>query len=205
MRTQYLLIDFENVQPESLPAPSDDVPLKVFVFLGEKQKNIPKNLAKVLQPFGTDGSYLEISGAGKNALDFHIAFYIGELAAKDPNSYFHIVSKDKGFDPLLNHLKKRKIFARRVADVSELIFIRRSLKEQVEGFSEFLASRGQHRPTTLEKLRNTAQHHFRHSPHEDTDIDAVLESLQKRGDLSLEGETITYHYPDVPESAALSS
>ncbi len=201
MRNQYLLIDFENVQPKSLPSPSE-FPLKVFVFVGETQKKVSIELATMLQAFGDDGAYIQMSGSGKNALDFHIAYYIGELAAKDPNAFFHVVSKDKGFDPLLEHLRQRKILVRRVSELSELILVRRSLKARVNSFSQFLAGRGAHRPTTREKLRNTAQHFFLHSPHDDTEIDAVIESLQKRGDLSLEGEAITYHYP---ESAALSS
>src|SRR5690606_41861527 len=58
---------------------------------------------------GSRAEYVKIASNGSNALDFHIAFYIGQLATKEPESYFHIVSKDTGFDPLIQHLKGKKI------------------------------------------------------------------------------------------------
>ena len=54
-----------------------------------------------MQSLGADAEYVRIEGNGPNALDFHIAFYIGNIAAKDPDCYFHIISKDTGFDPLI--------------------------------------------------------------------------------------------------------
>ena len=48
---------------------------------------------------GENGQYVKISGNGKNALDFHLAYYVGELATNDPEVYFHVISKDTGFDP----------------------------------------------------------------------------------------------------------
>lgn len=34
-----------------------------------------------------------------------IAYYIGRLAADEPGAAFNIISKDKGFDPLVRHLR----------------------------------------------------------------------------------------------------
>jgi len=59
-----------------------------------------------------NGSYVQISSRGPSALDFHIAYYIGKLVAVHPDAYFHIISKVKGFDPLVKHLKDQKIFVR---------------------------------------------------------------------------------------------
>src|SRR6185369_15922217 len=70
------------------------------------------------------GSYVQISSHGPSALDFHIAYYIGRLAAAHPDAYFHIISKDKGFDPLINHLKDQKIFCCRSASVLEIPLVR---------------------------------------------------------------------------------
>src|SRR5690606_40973713 len=60
--------------------------------------------------------YVRISGSGRNALDFHIAFHIGLIAAAERDVFFHVISKDSGFDPLITHLKGRKVFAARSAD-----------------------------------------------------------------------------------------
>src|SRR5690606_2175966 len=49
-----------------------------------------------------------------------IAFYIGQLAQKDPRGFFHIISRDTGFDPLVTHLKSKKILACRSAGIAEM-------------------------------------------------------------------------------------
>ena len=47
---------------------------------------------------------VEIEGSGKNALDFHIAFYLGEILTRTPSAKCVVLSKDKGFEPLVKHL-----------------------------------------------------------------------------------------------------
>ena len=108
MSTNYVLIDFENVQPRNLEI-LENHPFKIFVFVGANQTKVPFDLATVMQNFGDNAQYIKISGNGQNALDFHIAFYIGQLSLQDPAGLFHIISKDKGFDPLIKHLRTKKI------------------------------------------------------------------------------------------------
>jgi hypothetical protein len=112
MRTNYVLIDYENVQPQDL-ALLNGHPFKVFVLVGTNQTKIPTEFADALQARGENGRYVRINGNGRNALDFHIAFHLGELAAKDPEGFYHVISKDTGFDPLLGYLKARGIHAQR--------------------------------------------------------------------------------------------
>jgi hypothetical protein len=109
---QFFLIDFENVQPTGI---GSLVPgsCKIIMFLGENQSKVPVELSRALQPFGTDVEYLQISGSGPNAVDFHIAFYIGRLAASHPDARFTIVSKDTGFDPLVKHVTGLKVACNR--------------------------------------------------------------------------------------------
>jgi hypothetical protein len=109
---QFFLIDFENVQPTGI---GSLVPgsCRIMMFLGQNQSKVPVALSRALQPFGTDVEYLQISGNGPNAVDFHIAFYIGGLAASHPDATFTIVSKDTGFDPLVKHLASLKIACNR--------------------------------------------------------------------------------------------
>ena len=47
------------------------------------------------------------------ALDFALAYYVGRAVMSDPTGHFHIVSKDTGFDPLIEHLRSRHIHAYR--------------------------------------------------------------------------------------------
>jgi hypothetical protein len=46
-------------------------------------------------------------GNGRNVLDFHIAWHLGEDVARTPRAYVVIVSRDTGFDWLVKHLKVR--------------------------------------------------------------------------------------------------
>jgi hypothetical protein len=62
---------------------------------------------------------IRIEGQGKNALDFHIAFYMGELLQKEATTKCIVLSKDKGFDPLVNHLIGRGFDVSRVATLEE--------------------------------------------------------------------------------------
>lgn len=103
----FVLIDYENIQPKNIEILRSH-PLKVFIFVGENQVRIPFETVNAIQEFGSDAKYIKISGNGQNSLDFHIAFYIGQLSVQDPESYFHIVSKDTGFDPLVKHLRGKK-------------------------------------------------------------------------------------------------
>ena len=108
MPTNYVLIDFENVQPKNLEILKNH-PFKIFVFVGANQTKVSFDLATAMQGFGEDAQYIKISGNGQNSLDFHIAYYIGQLSLKDPEGHFYIISKDTGFDPLIEHLRTKKI------------------------------------------------------------------------------------------------
>ena len=119
MATNYVLIDYENVHPKNLELLTQH-PFEVFVFVGENQARIPFDLADKMQLLGNQARYIKIDGSGQNALDFHIAYYIGELAAGEPDAYFHIISKDKGFDPLIRHLKGKKLNVMREKDLAEI-------------------------------------------------------------------------------------
>lgn len=119
MTTPFYLIDFENVQPKALgrlvPGTS-----RIKVFLGQNQTKLMLDLVQALQPFGENAQYIQISGTGPDAVDFHIAFYVGRLAADHPGASFTIVSKDKGFDPLVRHLASLGIACRRLPEIPEV-------------------------------------------------------------------------------------
>lgn len=119
MSSNFILVDFENVQPDSLVAVAE-AKFGVIVFVGASQTKVPFEVADALQQMGESAAYVKISGNGKNALDFHIAFWIGQLSSRFPSAGFHIISKDNGFDPLIAHLKERGISATRKPSISEI-------------------------------------------------------------------------------------
>ncbi|MHB8810409.1 MAG: PIN domain-containing protein [Desulfobulbaceae bacterium] len=157
----FVLIDFENVQPTNIEILKKH-PFKIFVFVGENQVRIPFEIANALQEFGSEAKYIKIKGNGQNSLDFHIAFYIGQLSIQDQEGYFHIVSKDTGFDPLVKHLRSKKIKANRVNDLAEIPILRISnttdKDEKISAIVKNLAGRGQSRPRKITTLSNTISH-----------------------------------------------
>jgi len=118
-RTNYIYVDFENVQETDLDRIADK-PVKVRLILGERHKSLPVRLVKLIQRFSEQVRLVETGLNGKNALDFVLAYEIGVESEKDPHGYFHVLSRDKGFDALISHLKDKGILAARHALFSEI-------------------------------------------------------------------------------------
>ena len=191
MRTNYVLIDFENVQSGSLQQLTHDN-FKVYVFVGASQDRVPVKFAKSLQPLGPRVEYIEISGRGPNALDFHIAYYIGQLAAAEPSAYFHIISKDTGFDPLIQHLRSNKILAGRVNTVSDIPFLKRS--ERIAVILKRLQQLNGTKPGTVKTLSSAIASWFQNKLSE-TEVGLLVHILKKQGYLEVVGAKVTYALP----------
>ena len=116
---EYILLDYENIQPKDLDLIKGEQ-YQVKVFLGANQSYVQRGVATALQALGAQGEYVSVEKPGKNAVDFHIAYYLGEIAGRGGEAKFFIVSKDTGFDPLVEHLKGRGIRVRRVEEISEI-------------------------------------------------------------------------------------
>ena len=64
MKTNYLLVDLENVHPDDLPL-TNGVQWKVKVFLGAHQTKVNLGMARALQALGADAvEYITIEGNG---------------------------------------------------------------------------------------------------------------------------------------------
>ncbi|HEX5339549.1 MAG TPA: PIN domain-containing protein, partial [Gammaproteobacteria bacterium] len=61
MRINYVLVDYENVQPEAL-ALLDAEHFKVIVFVGANQTKVTFEAAEALQRMGGKAEYIKISG-----------------------------------------------------------------------------------------------------------------------------------------------
>jgi hypothetical protein len=197
MRTNYVLIDYESVQPEDLLALRHEH-FRVIVFVGAHQNKVAYGMAAALQQMGPNAQYVKISGTGPNALDFHIAFYVGRLAEREPEAYFHIVSKDAGFDPLIVHLKAQKLRALRVTTVGEIPLLKagnaKSTPDRVAIIVADLGRRGAAKPRTVATLTSTIGALFlkQLSPDE---IGGLLKALQEHDYVSVSGEKVSYNLP----------
>jgi hypothetical protein len=197
MRTNYILIDYENVQPSSL-AGLDAEHFRVIVFVGANQSKLTFDTAAAVQKLGARAEYIKISGNGSNALDFHIAFYMGRIAAGDPTAFFHIISRDTGFDPLIQHLKERKIFASRSKEVGDIPLLKasnsKSTPEKMDVVLANLQQRGASRPRTVKTLASTISSLFQKQLCDD-DLTALLEALEGKGLIATSGNKVTYSLP----------
>ncbi len=119
MAESVLLVDYENIGKLDLGAIPDGV--RVPFFFGASQRTVPTEFLKAALKLGERFVPIDIEGQGKNALDFHIAFYLGEYLALAPHITCVILSKDKGFDPLVRHLTRRGFAVRRANSLPEAL------------------------------------------------------------------------------------
>jgi hypothetical protein len=217
LKTNYVLIDYENVHVTSLALLKDEH-FRVCVFLGPKNSKLPVDLVLAMQELGDRAGYTVLEASGSNALDFHIAYYLGVLAAADPTGFFHIISKDTGFDPLIQHLKTREVVAARSASIEEMpcfsqaavsavgsngasgkdkrgpTVARAAVDDMIKIAIDDLVKRKASRPSTPTTLRSTI--HARCGKEVPAaEIDAVLKALVKRGYVKVNGEKVIYTLP----------
>jgi len=117
MKELHALVDFENVQPtlEELaklaPGFTD-----VWLFHGPHQAKQAQQLAAAHSRV----TLVPRSGSGPNALDFHLSFYLGYVAAKHPLAELVVLANDKGYDPMIVHTRLLGFTAKRVGYKAKL-------------------------------------------------------------------------------------
>ncbi len=120
MPTTHILIDCENVPPASLSVANIDG-VFVYVFLGPNNTKLDTSFVMAIQELEPRAKYVQLEKSGKNALDFHIAFYLGKLACMYPLGRFRVISRDKEFSTLIDHLKRENVDADCCASIEEAI------------------------------------------------------------------------------------
>lgn len=119
MTKKLVLVDYENIQKIDLSILDESY--RAIVFVGAKQ-NPPKAAKKPTTAHRfTRVDFQKIEGTGKNALDFHIAFQLGRTIEVAPATECFVLSRDKGFDPLLSHLNKNGLKCKRINSLDELM------------------------------------------------------------------------------------
>jgi hypothetical protein len=116
------MVDFENTQPDSL----DELPvgafkIKVFVGASQAKARVAMKFSMSMQRHGANAQYVEMTRSGPNAMDMHIAYFLGQLLAGEPDASIYIVSKDKDFDPLIEFLDKHGGRCARVKSIAEIV------------------------------------------------------------------------------------
>jgi len=121
MSTPYILVDFENVQPD-LSALAH-TPYKVKIFFGARQQEgrVPLKLLLSTKALGDAWEPVLVSRSGRNAVDMHIAYWIGRLLKAEPTARIHVISGDTDFDPLIESLRKEDFDVHRTKALADLV------------------------------------------------------------------------------------
>jgi hypothetical protein len=190
--TTYILIDYENVQPTDLAAIQNG--FKVKLFLGANQTKIPVSFAVAIQRMGENAEYVQLESTGPNALDFHIAYYIGRISAVEPKAAFQIISNDAGFDPLIVHLKAKGITVHRSVSISSAVDVP-DLDSWFEIVVDHLARQNGSKPTSKKTLLNLIRTLFKKKLSEG-EVNLLLRTLCDRKIVRIEGSQVAYEIPE---------
>lgn len=213
MRTNYVLVDYENVQLASLNRLQDEQ-FRVLVFLGPTNTKLNVDLVITMQKLGARADYIRLETPGHNALDFHLAYYLGTLSASQPDAYFHIISKDTGFDPLIKHLKSKKIYCTRSQTIDEMPCFATTISPKPVGtipavssqtnddsFNiqfqiavDDLISRKASKPRTVATLKNTIQAKLGKTNAQEL-TEKVYQVMVKKGFAKVTGTKVSYSLP----------
>ena len=121
-QANHILVDFENVRKINLSLIGHQA-VHITLLLGSCDKKLDVEVVEKLWEHAASVQLVRLTSAGKNALDFALAYYLGRAVLADPTGSFHLVTKDKGYDPLIEHLRSRQILAQRHDDFTTLDFL----------------------------------------------------------------------------------
>lgn len=117
----HVFVDLENVKVID-PAMIGGKNLTLHLFFGPQNKKLDVGIVELLLNNAQSVKLIRSPKAGKNALDFVLAYHLGQAVLADPKGHYHLVSKDTGFDALVELLKSRNVKVRRHDDWSGLHF-----------------------------------------------------------------------------------
>ena len=154
-----LLIDYENIQSINLEQ-IEKADYRIYVFIGESQNKIPFDLVKSAQKLGGKLEWIKIDGNGSNALDFHVAYYLGNQIEKNRDNEYVILSKDKGFDPLVRFISKQNVKCKRINSIIEISSPKQN-KEHNNEYRKVIENLKKIEKAKRPRKRNTLKQHVK--------------------------------------------
>ncbi len=216
MATNYVLVDFENVQPDSLEALASGA-FKVKVFVGAQQAKgrVSFEFSESMQKLGAHAEYVRIARSGPNAVDMHIAYYVGRLLEKEPHAAVYIISRDTDFDPLIEYLEARGSQCKRLRSIAEVAKLiprapapkpaaaraaaantpaRKAQSDRLAPIIKHLHSMSG-KPATRKKLQQTVTTYFRQKNQSlaEKTVDQLIDELIRLKYVSQAGLKVSYH------------
>lgn len=220
MATQYVLVDFENVQPDLSTLAGTSYKVKVFFGARQQEGRVPFKLLDAMLALGGNVEPVKILRSGSNAVDMHIAYFIGRLLEKEPDASIHIISGDTDFDPLVEYLKAQGVNCRRAKTVADIARhatpARQAQPRQKAAAAAPKATRTtppsrKHsdklapiikqlhslsgKPATRKKLAQTIANYFRQhrEPLADSAVEHLIDELIRMKYVTQNGSRVSYH------------
>jgi hypothetical protein len=119
----HVLIDYENVQ--KLIKSNDfqfigQKSLNVSIFHGPNQNRIEIDLSEAIHRVA-EVKFIKVQKAGNQALDLHLAYYLGRFSQETPEAVFHIIAEDGGYDSLVEHLQGKGFRVQKHKSIKTLV------------------------------------------------------------------------------------
>jgi hypothetical protein len=194
----HVFVDYENMHQMD-PDLIGRRAVTVTLLVGAKQTRMELTVVEKLMEHAASVHLIRLTSTGRNAVDFALAYYLGRSVLADPTAYFHIVSKDKGFDPLIEHLRSRHIHVRRHDDFTTVTFSgpTKTPPAQAESLLSRVAENLRKNTKNRPKSKKTLVAHVRHLAGEtatDADISEVNDKLYQDGHVKVgDKDAVTYH------------
>lgn len=194
MTRKLLLVDFENVQKVDLARLDGD--FRVAIFLGASQRNVPIDLVTGAQKLGDRVEWHRVDASGRNALDFFIAYQLGRVAERKSKLQCIVLSRDKGFDPLLRHLNKNGLVCRRINSMLELD-PRTESQSDDPNYMRVIEILGKVEKRARPRKRKTLSQHVLsifQNKIEQREVERIVDMLFAKGKVSEANNMITYEF-----------
>lgn len=193
MKQELLLVDFENVHQVDLSGLGEAC--QVVIFVGASQKAIPVEMVAAAQKLGKRVEWQRIEGNGSNALDFHIACHLGRVLERAPTMHCIVLSKDKGFDPLLRNLNKLGLKCKRLDSALELA--QQAAPAEDANYARVVEVLAKSDKKTRPRKRKTLSQHIlsmfkKNLPQ--AEIDRIIDLLFDKGMITETNNTISYSF-----------
>src|SRR5438105_2086506 len=88
-RVNHVFVDFENVHEIDLAIIGSKA-VSFTLLVGPRQTKLDVSLVEKLFEHAVSVELVRLTSAGRNALDFTLAYYVGRAVAADPTGFFHI-------------------------------------------------------------------------------------------------------------------
>lgn len=103
---KFFLVDYENVNSSGLNGidliGQDD---HVVIFYGPNSNTVSFSIMQKIREMDIEIELYELKQSAHNAIDFQLSVYLGYLIAKYPEAEFYIISKDKGYQAVIEFCK----------------------------------------------------------------------------------------------------